>query len=337
MESIPLIKASQLTPFTNAIDEMGGSIEYYLERVNLPSSILDFPDAIIPERPLWQLAELVSQKEKISGFGFICSEQGAREELREIISWLRPSPSLYHALLTFCELANDVSSEAKFWLEQDEQDTLFCREGIKSIDVGRWQIEQYTFIIMLQLIRLGTGKSWLPDKVYFQTNTTSGIETTDTLEQAQLFIGQPYTAIAIPHSLLCLPLVNIGVLDTSLTSDRDSCNSISDLDFLDKIRNVVKTYLHGHYPEIDTISNALGISARTLQRRLTSAGSNYSKMIQDVRYENAISLLKDNDVKLLDITYELGYSDPAHFSRAFHRMAGISPREFRNVHTERQT
>ena len=74
------------------------------------------------------------------------------------------------------------------------------------------------------------------------------------------------------------------------------------------------------------------MSPRTLQRRLNKVGTTYSDLIQEVRYDIAVHLLKENNFKLLDIAYELVYSDPAHFTRAFQRMAGVSPREYRSLH-----
>ena len=109
MNSIPLISAGQLKPFTDVLEQIGCPVEQYLKQVNLPAHILDTPNALIPERPLWHLAELASQNEELKGFGFLCAEKGAIEELHGIEDWLRPSPSLYHALLTFCALVDDVS------------------------------------------------------------------------------------------------------------------------------------------------------------------------------------------------------------------------------------
>jgi len=73
----------------------------------------------------------------------------------------------------------------------------------------------------------------------------------------------------------------------------------------------------------------LGISARTLQRQLSKESTNYAKIVDLIRFNSAIPLLKDKKNKLVDIAYDLGYSDPAHFSRAFKRWSGVSPREFR--------
>jgi AraC-like DNA-binding protein len=52
-------------------------------------------------------------------------------------------------------------------------------------------------------------------------------------------------------------------------------------------------------------------------------------LVDQVRFNQAVALLRQSDTKLLDIATELGYTDPANFGRAFRRWAGMSPREFR--------
>jgi len=55
----------------------------------------------------------------------------------------------------------------------------------------------------------------------------------------------------------------------------------------------------------------------------------YSDLIGEIRFEAAARLLRETDATALEIALEVGYEDPSHFSRAFKRIAGISPREYR--------
>ena len=80
-------------------------------------------------------------------------------------------------------------------------------------------------------------------------------------------------------------------------------------------------------PEVAVI---LGMSLRSLQRMLALAGLKYSDLLDMVRFEIAAELLQSTDDKVIDIAFAAGYSDPAHFARAFRRMAGTTPRSFRN-------
>ena len=70
-------------------------------------------------------------------------------------------------------------------------------------------------------------------------------------------------------------------------------------------------------------------SPRTLQRRLHSAGLTYGHLVAEARRASAERLLAEPERTIADVGRTLGYSDPAHFTRAFQRWTGLSPRAFR--------
>ena len=81
--------------------------------------------------------------------------------------------------------------------------------------------------------------------------------------------------------------------------------------------------------QIEGVAGLLGLSVRTLQRRLAERGLSYTMLRDRVLLEAACQLLNNSDVRLIDIAYRLGYSDPGHFTRAFQGWMGIAPRRFR--------
>lgn len=85
------------------------------------------------------------------------------------------------------------------------------------------------------------------------------------------------------------------------------------------------------YPDegIPALAEIAGVSTRSFQRKLSHVGLTYSDLLDTVRYENASKLLRDTDSKIIEVAFSSGYTDPAHFSRAFRRIAGVTPRQFR--------
>jgi AraC-like DNA-binding protein len=83
-------------------------------------------------------------------------------------------------------------------------------------------------------------------------------------------------------------------------------------------------------PNIGSVAEVAGFSVRTLQRRLAREDLNFKKMIEQIRFQVAARLLVESDAKVIDIGYDLGYSDPSHFSRAFRRWSGIPPSAYRD-------
>ena len=73
----------------------------------------------------------------------------------------------------------------------------------------------------------------------------------------------------------------------------------------------------------------LGISSRTLRRRLQERGLSYQDIADSVRADFARSYLESSRLSIECIAERLGFSEPTSFSRAFRRWTGMSPREFR--------
>jgi len=80
---------------------------------------------------------------------------------------------------------------------------------------------------------------------------------------------------------------------------------------------------------IEDAAGSLGLAVRTLQRRLAGVGLSYSVVRDRVRLEEACRMIVSSDARLIDVAYQLGFSDPAHFSRAFQGWTGMAPRQFR--------
>ena len=57
----------------------------------------------------------------------------------------------------------------------------------------------------------------------------------------------------------------------------------------------------------------------------------FAHVVTRVRLDVARRMLADPGRKVIDVALELGYSDPAHFTRAFVRWTGIAPRDFRRL------
>lgn len=85
----------------------------------------------------------------------------------------------------------------------------------------------------------------------------------------------------------------------------------------------------GRSPEIHIVAETVGTSVRTLQRRLRATGLKYADVVQQARLAAARQMLKDRRRRIGEIARTLGYSDNAHFTRAFQRWTGLSPRDFR--------
>jgi AraC-like DNA-binding protein len=93
-------------------------------------------------------------------------------------------------------------------------------------------------------------------------------------------------------------------------------------------REIMSRIRHGE-TEIQSVARALTTSARSLQRRLSAAGTSYQELLDSTRREAATHYLQDLGLSIGEVAYLLGYSEPPAFNRAFKRWNGITPQEFR--------
>ena len=98
------------------------------------------------------------------------------------------------------------------------------------------------------------------------------------------------------------------------------------------VKRTLKRSLAGRRPSLQEVAQHLHLSARTLQRRLTDAGVNFKKVVEDTRRELAHQYLRQNTVELSEAAFLLGYEDANSFFRAFHHWEGTSPGEWRLRH-----
>lgn len=82
---------------------------------------------------------------------------------------------------------------------------------------------------------------------------------------------------------------------------------------------------------IAAIARELALSSRTLQRRLTEDGASLQVMRREARIKHATELLLHTDNAFNTIGFVCGFSDSAHFTRAFKARAGMTPTEFREA------
>jgi AraC-like DNA-binding protein len=84
-----------------------------------------------------------------------------------------------------------------------------------------------------------------------------------------------------------------------------------------------------HRPSMDAIARDLGMSARSLRRRLSGERAPYAALVEDARATRAKSLLEDQRLSVQEAAYALGFDTPTAFSRAFKRWTGMAPSAYR--------
>jgi AraC-like DNA-binding protein len=327
LNALPLIRASQLAPFSRAAEALGLPLKRYLRSSRLPSAWQERPEAFVPQRQLWRLLEEVARAEGISDFGIRAGVGGTIADIGRFGARLLHSVTLSDALRAMASEVNDHSSHARFGLTREGESVWFWRAGAKGMAAGRDQAEQYTLVLMIQIIQAGAGPSWCPERVRLQAATAPWAAELDVMGSARLGLGVPATAISIPAPLLTRGMPRATTPLPAVGREGESPGE----DFPQSLRQALSAVLGQEPLHIELASEIAGISPRTLARRLEASGLSWRTLLDQIRYDAAVRLLKDPTRAVAEIAQHLDYADPANFTRAFRRWAGISPTAFRKL------
>lgn len=157
-----------------------------------------------------------------------------------------------------------------------------------------------------------------------------GIEAYASLFGVPVRGGADEDAIVLPASFLQgKPIASDAFVERFIVEQIEKAAGTKDQEsFSTMVGRLIVEALPDGVPTIGAISAQLGISERTLRRRLTEAGTSFEQLLENLQRERAEALLKGT-YPIREIALAVGFSDPSAFSRAFKRWTGKTPSEAR--------
>jgi AraC-like DNA-binding protein len=93
--------------------------------------------------------------------------------------------------------------------------------------------------------------------------------------------------------------------------------------------SIARALLAGETPRVDRIARRMGLTTRTLHRRLSQEGSSYRDLRRDGQCKHAQELLRRESAPIDAIAARAGFSDASTFTRAFRLWTGQTPQAYR--------
>ena len=322
--TIHMVKSAFHAPFKTAMEACGISADYYFKKVKLPTVIED-PESLLPTKPFFQLINIVAIDENLPGFGSIVAQTTPWHKIASLAPLIEQSKNLKELLETFCEIASHQSSHGNFSLIDEGSHFRFSYTGSPLVK-GDIQMELYRITSMIQLSQLACDAQWRPDTIHLNQPSSSVIEASPLLSSSKICFSKPDSSISIPGELLQLP-VQLDIPERrKAANNADADNNI---EFANSIRQIIKTYTQKKSIRIEELADITDLSVRTLQRRLKANDLKFNDLLCQAKFDHAKERLHDMQTPIKEIAESLGYSDAAHFTRAFHQWSGLSPTDYR--------
>jgi AraC-like DNA-binding protein len=333
MKAVPSFRAAHLTPYIDFLLEVGAPVERGLCRAKLPTLLREQPDAYLPLLPTLSFVKEMGRIEGIDDFS-VQVLQGLRMKdfSKPFAIAASRSPTLKAALDMFRELVHLEDNFISFWITAEGTKAKLHIVNGFPIEPRDLQYEEWNEIMaLIAIVRSFAGQTWAPEEIGFRADIPLGSFASEQFPHVHFVAGQDTAYITVPLELLSRPpLVPAVPMNGDNTPDLEAAtHAESAHEFPASLKRVLAPYLGDGYPEVHLAAELAGTSVRTLQRRLRQYNTSYSELIQQTRFAIASKLLRHTDERIADIAFELGYQDPAHFTRAFRQLSGVSPSEYR--------
>ncbi len=147
---------------------------------------------------------------------------------------------------------------------------------------------------------------------------------------ASMQFDSEHTGVLIPRSWMDRPVAGADTLQRkALEKSVNSYWRAGDYDTITRLRRTLAEGLLTGEVGGEAVARRLGVSERTLRRRLDKLGMSFQEVLDETRFVWAKQLLSNTDLGIGQVALVLRYSDPGVFTRAFTRWSGHRPSEWK--------
>jgi AraC-like DNA-binding protein len=328
--SIPLVRAITIERLPDLLDRMNVRLDVLMRRAGLPEVPFDQQGDFLPLREVLAVVEGAARATGIEHFGLLLATTGGLEKIGDYGRHMAEAPTLLEAIRRAARYISWHTLGSSLALTAEGEACVWRYSFPRTVRDYRQHGYPFALVVMRDLVRLAVGPYWTPSEVRLEQAVSP-----DFHRQLQEVFG-PHVkgsagvnALVFPQSLLALPLSwrrhGVAAAGTSLALAPDMPSA----DFVGSVRQLVRTFLRAGYPSVGLLARASGLSVRSFQRALALSGTTFGDLVDEVRLQAAVEMMRDPVVRLADIGLELGYDDPANFTRAFRRWTGQVPTSYR--------
>jgi AraC-like DNA-binding protein len=250
---------------------------------------------------------------------------------------------LYYVMASSQTLGDALKRVARYSKITNEALVVGYREGNRLIinlsysgvprHSDRHQIEFCMFAV-LRICRVLTGRKLVPEYFsisHYRSEAASsmaqfvGTEVEFGAERDEFALTANSRELPLAHSDTHLNDLLLKYCEAALNRKRDKSQLRT------RVENAISTLLPHGRALVEDVARDLGMSKRTLARRLSDDGLNFTEILQQLRHDLALRYLNDRQMHVSKIAWLLGFNDVSAFTHACKRWTGKTPSEMRRA------
>ena len=323
--SVALTRIGTVGPLARTVEAAGVSAQRLLRRADLPPTLLERPHALVPLRDQFHLVAQAARMIGDEGLPARLSTAAGLAGLGPYADHVMSFPTLGAAITgSYRKFARLLQSETLMTLTVEGSVATWSYRVTAPLTTGRQPNELLALGYMLSILRRFAGPEFRPERIELPGGLGHRTVVEGVFDCA--IAPGPAAALLFPAAMLC---TRSPFASRMVTEPDDCVPAIGDT--ISVTRRMIDLEREVGRRGIDTVASRIGITRRTLQRRLADQGTTYSAVAHDALWMHAQDLLGPEGMSVSETAARLGYSDVAKFSRAFRRWSGVPPSVWRRA------
>lgn len=323
-----LTRASTIKPILDYVQAAGGSVKRIFRAAELPTRIVEKSELLIPLRDQFRLVECAARELGDDALPARLATLAGVEGLGKYGQLFVASATLGDAIAQGNEIFTSLLQSATCMnLHAENGIARWTYRVLEPTSIGRQKNEILALGYMLMLLRRFIGPDWVPISAELTGTCLCGRSVIENLFRCQISLGS-IASVTFAADYLDAP--NPAPVQKG---PAQACQQLPDSeDFIGYLEELIVLNLLEGRPQREAIAHRLNMSVRTFHRRLRDHNTSFGELMRSILERQAMELLCHRDMTVSQVAFELGYSDPAHFTRAFAHWFGEAPQNWRRKH-----
>ncbi|MCP4382954.1 MAG: helix-turn-helix domain-containing protein [Hyphomicrobiales bacterium] len=329
MSGIEFTRVPTLPPIVEAMrDEMGSNaIRRSFDALGLRTAVIHQRHLLLPMRDLFGLLELFARERGDQVFGAFAASAFSPESFGLFVRYAAQAPTLHMAI----ERLNRGSRLHQSCSTMSLRSKVGAAEWSYRVDLplslGRHHHAVHVLLQLRDFVTQFLGRSPKLVEVGLEAERYGPAGAAEGLFSAPIRWSQSTNYLSLPSELLLARRRAVEADETPITCV-DLLRYARDRPprtMAESVEAAMNLSLTSDAASIDSTARYLNLAVRTLQRRLAAEGVTHQQIVERARGRRARELIAEGNLPLNEISRVLGYSDAAHFTRAYRRWHGFAP------------
>jgi AraC-like DNA-binding protein len=329
-----VVRASAYAGLVDLVKSLGGDLGRIAAAAGIPLPKFERPDELISSRNLSLILNAAAEATHHPDLGLRWGEITELSILGPLYIAMTNSDTAREAVdlaTAYLHVHSPVTEVIHTPLPERVEDFIGLRSRMARPPPMMQMYERHMVLLHRTLDMLCAGH-YRPIEVWFQHQRMSPLYTYKRIFGVEPEFERQQTGIVVERSALAAFRAgrNHQLLDMAETYLRNQTPINGSSVVLD-VANMIHVMIESEDCTSSQVARALGLHERTLQRRLSDAGTSFEKIKDGILREMALMLLQDPDVQISRIAWRLHYTNASAFTRACQRWFGLAPRDVRQM------